>query len=232
MEKREHLEKLEQAHEEILSIIHDLKAPLNNISMIAALLQEELAEDKKGLLAMLEKSCQRSHEIIDDVLENSLAEKRNCRVAKEYQAVHQLVSKAVNTFYFTAQKKGIKIVSSLPSDLYAIVYPQKLQRAIENLLSNAIKFSKRDSQIDVSLYEEGGKFVIKVADSGIGMNEQQKERLCDKGKPVRRTGLEGEKSTGMGMRIVKKIVNQHKGEIIVESQESEGTTFFLVLPIE
>lgn len=232
MGKWKHIKKLEQAHEEALSVVHDLKAPINNISMITELLRVELAEDKKGLIAMLEKSCQRSREIIDDVLKNSSAEESGSRISKEYHNIPNLINRTVSNLYYTAQSKNIKILTNLQPDIFAFVHPNKIQRAIENLLSNAVKFSPKDSQIEVSLYEDGNTFVVKVEDFGHGMNELQKSLLFQKENPFRKEGTSGEKSYGMGLRIVKKIINQHGGKIRVESQESKGSTFCIEIPKE
>lgn len=233
MEQRKRKKKLKQAHKEMLSVVHDLKAPINNISMITELLRGELAEeDKKGLISMLEESCQRSREIIDDVLKDSLTEGSDSRIAKEYYNINRLIHKAVSTLYYTAQNKNIKVLTNLQPDTFAFVHPNKIQRAIENLLSNAVKFSHTDNQIEVSLYEEGDAVVIKVEDFGHGMNDLQKSLLFQKVNPFRKEGTSGEESFGLGMNIVKKIIDQHGGRIMVESQESVGTTFYIELPKE
>lgn len=180
---------------------------------------------------MLEESCLRSHEIIEDVLESSLVEEESGEIEKEYCYIPKLIEKAVNTHYCTAEKKSIKVVTKLQPDIFAFVYPKKLQRAIENLLSNAVKFSYRNGQVQVSLSGKEDSFVIKVKDFGLGMNEFQKASLF-KDKPARKRGANGEESFGKGLKIVKKITNQHRGNVKVESQESAGTAFYLELPVD
>ena len=235
-ERREYIKKLEQAHERTSTIVHDLKAPVQNISMIAELLKENEPEGKDEMIEMLEISCRRSLEIIEDVLEKSFVEGDSCRIERKYCSINKIIDKAVKTFFYTSQKKGIRILTRFRSEMFAFVYPQKLQRAIENLLSNAVKFSHRGSKIEVSLYGEGNVIFIKIEDFGLGMNETQKRLLFQKGSPmrdsVRKNGTGGEKSFGRGMDIVKKIANMHKGKIKVISEESKGTAFCLELPKE
>ena len=232
IERLEYIKQLEHAHEVTSTIVHDLKAPIHNISIIVQLLKGSVADDMESLIQVLEESCQRSYDIIEDVLEKSLVEGRVYKNGKEWHDIHKPINKAVSTLYYTAQKKNIKILTSLQPDIYAFVYPQKLQRAIENLLSNAVKFSHRDSHIEVSLYEREEAIVIKVEDFGLGMDESQKEMLFDKENDLRRSGTDGEKSSGLGMNIVKKITNQHGGRLKVESQPSVGTKFYIELPKE
>lgn len=232
IERQKYVEELEHAHDLTTTIVHDLKAPLHNIGMIAEILKGDVPEEKERLLEVLEKSCQRSFEIIDDVLESRFAERDISKTEKEWHDIHQPINKAVSTLYYTAQKKNIKILTSLEPDSFAFIYPQRLQRAIENLLSNAIKFSHRDSKVEVSLHRKKKAFVIKIKDFGIGMNEFQRALLFEKENFLSRDGIEGEKSSGLGLNIVKKIVDQHKGKIKVESRDSGGTTFFIELPKE
>ena len=232
IEKMKYIKKLQHAHELTTTVVHDLKAPMHNISMIAELLKGGVEGGQESLIEMLERSCQRSYEIIDDVLESSSREGDENHISKECYNIHKLLDKAVSTLYYTAQKKGIKILTSLQPGIYAFVHPKKLQRAMENLLSNAVKFSHRDSQIEVSLYEMGKFFVIKIEDFGLGMDELQKALLFHNDNPLRKEGTGGEKSSGLGMNIVKKIIHQHGGRIEVESRESVGTTFYIELPKE
>lgn len=229
IDRREYRGKLEQAQEAAATLAHDLKAPIHNISMIAELLKGNVAEGKTQMIEMLEESCRRSYEIIDDVLDGSLAEEDNCNASKECCNVQKLVQKAVSTLYYTAEKKKVKILTSLQPDLYAFVYSRRLQRAIENLLSNAVKFSQRDSNIEVSLHGKKQWFVIKIKDFGLGMSEWQVESLFHE-NCYRREGTGGEKSSGLGMNIVKKIISQHQGTVCLKSKEGKGTTFYMELP--
>lgn len=232
IERQKYIKELEQAQELTTTIVHDLKAPIHNISMIAELLQGDVSEEKEKLIEVIEESCQRSYEIIDEVLGYSLTEEDSCEIAKEWQDIHKPINKAVSTLYYAAEKKGIKILTSLQPDTYAFIHPQKLQRAIENLLSNAVKFSHRNSHIEVSLHGKGDTVTIMIKDFGLGMNEYQKATLFDKENHLRRNGIDGEKSSGLGLNIVKKILHQHGGVVMVVSRESEGTTFYLEFPKE
>ena len=101
---------------------------------------------------------------------------------------------------------------------------------LRNLITNAIKFTEKDGKIDVIIYETQGKVQIKVADNGIGISEEDIPFVFDKFTKIRRNGLRGEESTGLGMSITKQIVEAHQGEISLVSKVNEGTTFCITIP--
>lgn len=232
IERQKYVKDLEHAHEMTTTVVHDLKAPIHNISMVAELLKGSVAEGMEGLIEVVQGSCHRSYDIIKDVLERSLTDGGVSEKNKVWYDIHMPINNAVSTLYYTAQKKNIKILTNLQPKLYAFVHPQKLQRAIENLFSNAIKFSHRNSQIEVSLFGKDKALVIKVEDFGLGMNETQSSMLFNKENGLGRNGTDGEKSSGFGLGIVKKIIDEHNGKIWLESEEGRGSTFYIELPKE
>ncbi|RZK35204.1 MAG: ATP-binding protein, partial [Hymenobacter sp.] len=100
-------------------------------------------------------------------------------------------------------------------------------QAVNNLISNAIKFTRDGSSITLSLEERPEKVMIIVSDNGIGIPERFHAALFDKFSPAGRTGLNGEPSVGLGMSIIKTIVEWHEGRIWFESEETKGTTFYI-----
>lgn len=229
-EREKQIKKLEQAFNIAKSAIHDLKASTHDISMSIEALKESSDGDKESVIEILEKSSQRSFEIIDDVLENDLVEESSYSIAKGGCFIHKLIDKAVCSLYYTAKKKNIKVFTALQPDIYAKIHPAQLQRAVENLLFNAIKFSHRDSQIVVNLYGKRKTFVIKVEDFGLGMDAFQKALLIKKDNSGSQKEISDETSIGLGLNIIKKITNQHGGKVKVESQDSVGTTIYIELP--
>jgi len=102
--------------------------------------------------------------------------------------------------------------------------------AINNLVSNAIKFTKDDGIIDISIKEDHHTVLISVSDIGIGIPQEHHNSLFDKFTPAGRTGLHGEVSNGLGMSIIKTIIEWHHGQIWFKSEENVGTTFYISLP--
>lgn len=103
-------------------------------------------------------------------------------------------------------------------------------QVINNLLSNAVKFTKDGGKINVAVEDQIQSVLIKIADNGIGIPKQFHNTLFEKFSTARRPGLKGEQSTGLGMSIIKIIVEWHEGKIWFESEEQKGSVFFIELP--
>ena len=116
--------------------------------------------------------------------------------------------------------------------IYMQIDDNKLRQAITNLISNAIKFTPDGGKISISIEEQQEVVMITVAGNGIGIPAKYHDTLFEKFTKARRKGLKGEHSNGLGMSIIKTIVEWHGGKIWFESQESKGTTFFIQLPKE
>jgi len=106
----------------------------------------------------------------------------------------------------------------------------KLREVIENLISNAIKYSEAGKEIKIYVEELDQKVTIKVTDEGPGMNDTDKEKVFGKFTRLSARPTAGESSTGLGLFIVKKLVELHGGKIWVESKMNEGSTFIVELP--
>jgi two-component system sensor histidine kinase VicK len=136
--------------------------------------------------------------------------------------------------YQESQQNANKTFSLLTSDpsIYAEIDEVKFLQVITNLITNAVKFTHDDGKITVRVEdkEKTGTVLISVEDNGIGIPEQYHASLFDKFTKARRPGLRKEPSVGLGMSIIKMIVGWHKGKIWFESQENQGTTFYVEIP--
>ena len=101
---------------------------------------------------------------------------------------------------------------------------------MDNLISNAIKFSKESDKIEINLIKEGNKAIIEVKDNGVGIPKDMIPHLFDRFSKAGRPGIRGEQSTGLGLSIVKQIIERHNGKIEVSSTENKGSTFRITLP--
>ena len=100
-----------------------------------------------------------------------------------------------------------------------------------NLLQNAVKFSLRDSEVITKIEKdnEGGKIILSVSDSGIGIDEETQDALFTLGRAKTRPGTSKEKGSGLGLILCKELIKENGGELYFESQSGKGTTFFVVL---
>ncbi len=218
---------------EILS--HDLAAPFTNIEGMVEMLEQEL-QSKDGvasdLIQYIKENAQKGSDIIRDFIDNEFLESAQVVLHKERVNLSQRIGIMVENYVKLGRPLIAKNFSmDLPQEpLYVYIDVMKFMQVLNNLVSNAIKFTPDHGNITVSAQDQGNKVLIEVQDNGIGIPDALKPALFDKFTKARREGLKGEKSVGLGMSIIKTIVELHKGQVWVESQEGQGTTVFVEIP--
>ncbi|MCC2545941.1 PAS domain S-box protein [Hymenobacter sp. BT175] len=236
-------EYLENAHKynmkknstlEILS--HDLAGPLNLMHEVSARLGHKLEHyqnaDLNELVRIIRTTCGESVDLIRDFVGHEFLESANIDLKRERtDLVHQ--TKIVVDNYREGERNVDKefILRSNQPSIYIWMDINKFMQVINNLISNSIKFTPDGGRIELTLEEKEDHVLLTVTDNGIGIPEAFHPVLFDKFTKARRPGLRGEKSTGLGMSIIKTIVELHEGSIEFESAENQGTTFFIRLPL-
>jgi two-component system, OmpR family, sensor histidine kinase VicK len=231
------LQKLYDNQETIMHmIVHDLKSYLFNIKLLNDLMQEQLVnlpagEMKDESLSIIRKksdNCDQALAIINDIL--LIGRLESVEETFEKTDLKTFIQKQLTTLELGARKKGIQVNYHYPeAPVYARIIPKKFIRVLENLLANAIKFTPAGGQVTISLKNEGKKALLQVSDTGIGIPEHLQGSIFQKFTKANRVGTAGEPTTGLGLYIVKQIVEKHKGKIWVESKENAGSTFFIQL---
>ena len=234
------LAKKSSSKDDVLSIVaHDLRNPINNIMGFTSLLEawvEELPQDlaKKEAATYLEyiqSSCEIANKLIADLLEITCLENENFILEVAPTNLQKLLQRVLHNYQLLSQEKHIEVQIQVPNPCVVNINEYQIERVLGNLLSNAIKFSYEGALINITVQLQGKEVAISISDQGIGMNELTRQRLFDKFTTVGRRGTKGEKSTGLGMAIVKQIVLLHRGKIEVKSQENQGSTFLITLPV-
>lgn len=230
------LEKLNASHETfIYSVSHDLKAPLANIEGLVQLLRQtsgELLEncdadnqEQKQIAAMLDNSVKTMRNIIDELSEIAKIE-GNYREMVEQVRFENILKQVEMTLKDNITKNKATILYDIKASEIEFS-PKNLRSIIYNLLSNAIKYKspERDPEIHLSTVNENGFVQIAVKDNGLGIAEEKKNLIFT---PFTRFEKETE-GTGIGLYLVKKIVENAGGEIIVNSKPGEGSEFIVYL---
>ncbi len=230
-EQNKLIEKVESINEELKDfahiVSHDLKAPLRGVSSIANWLESDYADklgaEGKEQLDLLISRVKRMHDFIEGVLQYSRAS--SAEEQQQQVNLNQLLTEAID---MVAPPDNIKI--TVESQLPTITCDQiRIAQVFQNLLSNAIKYmDKPQSQIKVNCIEEDSFWKFSVADNGPGIEEQYFERIFKMFQTL--TSRDEFESTGVGLTVVKKIVEMYNGKIWVESKLGQGTTFFFTLP--
>jgi len=232
----DYLKKFTDKKNSILNILsHDLAGPLGMIHNLSAMLEKDTKshqdEEMHKVLGIIERSSKQGMQLIQDFIKQEFLESANTEVVKRRVDLVQTIRESMNEYQLSKQETGKKF-HFLPASekIYLNLDDNKFMQAINNLISNAIKFTPDGGEITVALEENDETVLIKLADTGIGIPEKYHATLFEKFTRARRPGIKGEPSVGLGMSIIKTIVEWHQGKIWFESQENKGTTFYLEIP--
>ena len=225
-----------QSKDEILRILsHDLRSPLQSILGLTQLLEMETGnlgnEDLTKYIQLIRESCNFANNLMVDLLDTHSLEEGRDELNLTDTRLGKLLTEACHMFEQQAAKKNIalNLVIDAAHDIEIKLDATKIIQAFNNLLSNAIKFTAHNGSVTVTLKNEADFATVCVQDSGIGIPADKIPYLFDKFTKARRAGTSGEKTTGLGMSITKHIVEQHQGEIYVESKVNEGSAFTIKL---
>lgn len=212
---------------------HDLKAPLSAISALLDMLRDENLPEPVGkkVLGNITKAVNKGSELISQLLEIARLESSEEKAQIQSVNVKDLVRETEAAFQSAAEKKNILLLTELPeSDLLVDTDPIYVQRILENLVSNALKFSTGGKEVRIVLQSQAELVTVHVVDQGPGMTAEDEQSLFQKFKKLSARPTAGESSTGLGLSIVKLLVDRIGAHIFVETELGKGSTFSLALP--
>lgn len=229
------LEKLNYEKDRIFyAVAHDLKNPLLNFKALLNLIQSGAVrkDEEEEVFRLMIRDCDHSTNLITELLEIGRLEDEGFVLKKAASDLNSFLEKSLLQFREIATKKNIRFLTDLDNDLKSIDLNEKeFVHVSYNLISNALKFTRHGGEIKIKTRVIDEKNVsIEISDNGVGINQELLPGVFDKFSKAGRKGLDGEKSTGLGMWIVKHIIVLHGGKISVASQEKVGTTFSILLP--
>ena len=216
---------------------HDLRSPLAIIQSYSQLLIEKtsgmLPDKYQKFLDTIFSTSQFMLGLIEDLLDVSKIESGKMELNKERFDLIKLIQKNIELNQTLAEKKNIYLhLECNPGKVYVEADWHKLEQVFNNLINNAIKFSFAGSTVAIKVNFKIQKILIKIQDSGKGIPEDKQETLFQPFQSGSDQGTEGEKGTGLGLAIVKRIIEEHNGEIWVESELKKGSKFYFTLPYE
>jgi two-component system sensor histidine kinase VicK len=215
-------------------VSHDLRGPLGLLQSLTQSLEHDLQDKKYEEIAhyahLMQRVCQESLTLINDLLAEEHLRAPNVSVKKEWVDLVAKAKELVENYRASPTISQTFDVQAGTDQVFAEVDEVKFMQVLNNLISNAIKFSPADGAITVTITEEKRGVQVAVSDKGIGIPEKLYPYLFDKYTKASRVGLRGEKSHGIGLHIVRDLVEVQGGKIWFESQENDGTTFYLSLP--
>lgn len=211
-------------------VAHDLRNPIAAVETIAMMIEmDNVDQELEGSINLIKASCAQARTIIDELLESA----RNENTAKLITAKTELnnfLREIVEKWEPRAGTKKLILINDA-GPIFVNLNHHKFHRVMDNLIGNALKFSFDNCSVEISARNLGTQVAIDVRDHGIGIPKDKLSAVFDPFTRAGRPGLRGEQSTGLGLSIVKQIVEKHAGKIIIESKEGEGTVFTIMLPV-
>ena len=214
---------------------HEIRTPLNAIlGFVTLLLEEENAPKHKKYLDIIHKSGQSLLSIINDILDFSKLRSGEFTVDPKVFDPHEEIPQALELFASDANEKAITLFSfmdpAIPHEL--IADPLRIKQIVSNFLSNAIKFTPYKGRIDVEAKYEEGSLRIKVTDSGIGISEEDQQKIFQAFSQAHNGVARVSGGTGLGLSICQQLAEHMDGTIELKSALGRGSSFELILPVK
>ncbi len=236
----EELLRAQKAKEQFLAnMSHEIRTPINGISGMVNLLSETNSEEeKKKYLNAIKNSTESLKVIINDILDLSVIESGKLKLEKIGFNIKDRLSAVLDTFLYTSKEKGIGLNFYISTEVNDVLLgdPARLNQILINLIGNAVKFTHiGEIKINVSLLKENKKYShikFQVKDTGVGIPSDKIHRIFDSFTQADASVTRRYGGTGLGLTIVKQLVELQNGTIKVESKENKGTTFTFIIPYE
>lgn len=234
-QSEEALLELNATKDKFFSIIsHDLKNPFASLMSISEMMKENFGalDDEEKL-----DGIQRIHGSIENIfslLENLLTWARSQSGRIDFNPSDFNISKVLqenyNLFKLAAERKKIRLESEFEEDLMAYADREMINTIVRNLVNNAIKFTPENKQVKITCTNCNNEVCVTVSDEGVGISEENREKLFKIDKKVKTKGTAGEKGTGLGLIICHEFIEKNKGTIKVKSEIDHGSSFTFTIP--
>jgi signal transduction histidine kinase len=215
-------------------IAHDLRNPISTLVNSTEFLLTEinaLNSDKvKQFMTELNKLALTTYNLLENLLDWSSNEMGDIKNNPKWVDLRSLVLQNLELIQGRLKDKNIDVEVEIPEGFEIFVDDNILNTILRNLISNALKFSKLNGRINLKTSLENEKWVLKVSDNGIGIPEQNIDKLFKIDKTIVTAGTQNEKGSGLGLLLCKEFVEKIGGEIKVESKVGVGTTFTVIIP--
>ncbi len=220
----------------INNMTHEFKTPIATINLaLDAIKNPKVIDDKEKIqryLQMIRDENKRMHAQVENVLRISKLEKKELEINKESYSIHEIIEEAIEHVNLIIEDRQGTIDTHLQANRTTVLLNDvHFTNVIVNVLDNAIKYSPEEPRIDI--YTENVKdfIIIKIKDQGLGMSKVAQKKIFEKFYREHTGDLHNVKGHGLGLAYVKRIVEDHNGQIFVESEKGKGSTFIIKLPL-
>ncbi len=215
-------------------IAHDLKNPIGSFMHLTELLSlyydKMSAQELKQIVASLDKAAKSTYDLLGNLLDWSRAQTNRLEFLPLIHSIRPIVESIINNLKLQAENKHITLYNEVPEKISAYFDREMIVTVIRNLVSNAIKFTKSEGRIVIKAYAHEDFVSISVEDTGIGIPDNQIDKLFRIDTKTTTVGTASETGTGLGLLICHEFVEKNRGTINVQSELGKGSTFIFTLP--
>ena len=235
-QSKENLQESNLEKDKFFSIIaHDLREPLGSFMNVTKMMDESKSsmseEEIDEFVKLMKESSANLYGLLENLLEWSTMKRGLIAVEPKLINLKESLSKNLEIIKESAVRKNLNFSYSIPEELEVFADERMLNGIIRNLGTNAVKFTPKEGNIIVKAEQtENSKVLISISDSGIGIPEKMIDNLFNSSVNTKRTGTEGEPSSGLGLILCKEFTEKLGGELIIDSEVDKGSTFKIILP--
>jgi two-component system sensor histidine kinase/response regulator len=234
-ERTQQLKELNATKDKFFSIIaHDLKNPFNTLMGFTELLRDnfEQFEQKqiKDYISILFETSRSSYTLLKNLLDWARSQTGRLTIQPEKIDLKQMVRNVLQLIEMPAAKQKMKIQNNIPAGIFVNADANTTDTILRNLVSNALKFTNDGGLITIECKAGNNEIEICVTDTGIGIPEENLDKLFRIDENISTKGTDSETGTGLGLILCKEFVEKNKGKIWVESQLDKGSRFYFTLP--
>ena len=229
------LEIANREKDKVFSIItHELRNPLywfqNLTEMLSVKYSNMSSEMVKKTLGALDESAKNAFHLMDNLLHWSRSRLNRITPVITDQSLEKLINESSRMYETILKQKNIPLEIKLPADAFIKADADLFMCVMRNLISNAIKFTPEGGLIEISAFSDDLNYVISVIDSGLGIDEKQKQTMFNSDVQATSIGLMNEKGSGFGLKLCKEFVEMNSGSIWISDNKTKGSCFTFTIP--
>jgi signal transduction histidine kinase len=228
-------EKLLKDKDKFISLVaHDIKSPLSGVMSLMHLLSHDYdsldESERREMIDDLYKSLESQYKFVVDLLDWGRLQLDRVEINKEEIHPEILLNAVTSIHKLNAEKKGIELNTKVETDDVFEADPTQMETILTNIISNAIKFTKSGGSVDIGVTSDSNSVTISIMDNGVGMKDDDKAKLFKDDTIHTTPGTNEESGTGLGLLLVRELVQKNDGNLSFESEYGVGTTFYISFP--